>query len=611
MMVKDSSRGIDMFNIKCLAFSAWSQSMLAALALWAPMAGFPAETPTLLLMLKQDVGLTQSRPLDPALQARLEQRLGFKLKWVGNTRTHAQVLNLPDGLDRVTARATAGRLATLNEVLWAEIATPPSLPAGQVSATTTGREISLAGGAGPAEIAEFVIKLRDPGSRPPSKEVMAMLAQAAGVPLQLEWRTAGGGWLFLLPDPVTVNRAATVEMALESLPFVMYADPVRKRNAQALVRPNDPDFQQQWYLHSVSEYPGSANVQAAWELTQGSPKVTVAVLDTGILFRPTHPDLGDRLTYLDPAGRRIAGWDMISRVWQARDGNRRDPRPTDQGDWVGSVLINAHRKICEETNSSTWHGSHVAGIIGATTNNSTGVSGIDWHARLLPVRVMGACGGDLVDIVDGVYWALGDPWVRGTRVNPYPARIINMSLGGEGECSDIEQESIDYALSRNAVVVVAAGNDNVDSAQWAPGNCRGVISVSAVDKLGNLASYSNYGRNISVAAPGGNTGSLGGGTDTGMLSTANVSAKKPLPIMMNYLSYQGTSMSAPVVAGVIALMLAMDTRQQLTPQRIKTLLENTSRPFPMGGRCNGDLAGLCGAGIVDAYQAVKAVMEAP
>ena len=611
MMASDSNRGIAMFNIKCLAFSAWRQAMLAALALMAPMAGFPAESPMLLLMLKQDVGLTESRSLEPAQLARLENRVGFKLQSVGNTRTHARKFGLPAGLGIGAVREAADRLATLEEVLWAEADEPVSSPPIQISGRTIGRAISSAGMAESAQIEEIVIKLRDAGRQRPAKEVIDQLSRAAGIPLHLEWRTAGGGWLFRLPALVTVNQASTIENALESLPFVMYADPVRARNAQAFVTPNDPDFQQQWYLQSVSEYPGSANVQAAWELTQGSPKVTVAVLDTGILFRPTHPDLGGRLTYLDPANRRIAGWDMISRVWQARDGNRRDPRPTDQGDWVGSVLKNAHRKICKETNSSTWHGSHVAGIIGATTNNSTGVSGIDWNARLLPVRVMGACGGDVVDIVDGVYWALGDPWVSGTRVNPYPAQIINMSLGGEGECSNMEQESIDYALSRNAVVVVAAGNDNVDSAQWSPGNCRGVISVSAVDKLGNLATYSNYGANVSVAAPGGNTGSLGGGTDIGILSTANVSAKKPLPIMMNYLSYQGTSMSAPVVSGLIALMLAMDTRQQLTPQRIKTLLEITSRPFPTGGRCNGDLAGLCGAGIVDAYQAVKAVMETP
>ncbi|MFM8443844.1 MAG: S8 family peptidase [Methylococcus sp.] len=600
-----------MFMINLRALKAWSRPWAAVLAAMLPCAGSPADNPSLLLMLKQDVGLTESRPLDPALLARLEQQAGFKLKWVGATRTNARVLTLPAGLNKGSAREVASRLATLNEVLWAEVDAPVTPAPARVARKTAWRAISAAAMAEAATIEEMVIKLRDANSRRPSKEVIDQLARAANAPLQLGWRAGGGGWRFLLPGPVTPDQAATMEAALESLPFVMYADPVRNRNVQGWVTPNDPDFPEQWYLQNVSQYPGSANVQAAWELTQGSPDVTVAVLDTGILFRPTHPDLAGRLTYLDPAGRSIAGWDMISRVWQARDGNRRDPRPTDQGDWVGSVLQSAHRKICEETGGSSWHGSHVAGIIGAASNNSIGVSGIDWHARVLPVRVMGACGGDLVDIVDGLYWALGDPWVRGTRVNAYPARIINLSLGSEDECSNIEQESIDYALSRNAVVVVAAGNEGVDSTQWAPGNCRGVITVSAVDKLGDLAVYSNHGGNISVAAPGGNTGALGNGTDTGMLSTANGSAKRPLAMAMNYRNYQGTSMSAPVVSGVIALMLAMDTQQRLTPQRIRTLLENTSRPFPAGSRCSGDLAGQCGAGIVDAYQAVKAVLDTP
>ena len=596
---------------KLFDVGAWGLGMAAASALAWPAAGLAEENAQLLLMLKQDVGQTASRPLDPALQARLERQVGLKLTWAGTTRTHAQVLTLPAGLDRIAAREAAARLAAMNEVLWSELDTPRSQAPGKASATTPGHEVSSTADANANNIEEIVVKLRDTGAQPPSTDLMALLSRTAGVPLQLEWQTAVGGWLFRLANPVTVSQAATMERALESLSRVMYADPVRGRSAKSLVTTNDPDFPQQWFLQSVSEYPGSANVQAAWELTQGSPEVTVAVLDTGILFRPTHPDLADRLSYLDSAGRRIAGWDMISRVWQARDGNRRDAKPKDQGDWVGTVLTRSHRKICEETTNSTWHGSHVAGIIGAATNNSIGVSGIDWRARLLPVRVLGACGGDVVDIVDGLYWAVGGVGVRGARGNPYPAQVINMSLGGAGECSNMEQESIDYALSRKVVVVVAAGNDSNDAALSSPGNCRGVLTVTAVDKFGNLAPYSNYGAIVGLAAPGGNVGILGNGTDLGLLSPVNGSPKKPLPFMMTYRSYQGTSMSEPVVSGVISLMLAMDTNQQLTPQRIRSILQSTSRTFPAGSRCNAELAGQCGAGIVDAYQAVKAVMDGP
>lgn len=589
---------------------SWIAAALAVGGGLAPAAGVQAgDLQTISLMLTRDVGQREAAPLGSALKTQLEQRAGVALTWTATTRTNAQILGLPSGLTRDAARQVAARLGEVEGVLWAEV----NEAAPSIRARTDGAEQST--------IHQFVVKLHS--TETPGPKLVALLSKTAGIPMALQSRTAGGGWIFELKRPVTDSDADRIESNLESLADVKYADPVTIKHSRALT-PDDPMFQDEWFLQDPQTYPGSSNVQAAWSLTQGSNQVTVAVVDSGILFSPTHPDLKDRLTDLKSKKKiqavsgektsRIAGWDMISQVWRARDGDGRDPNPGDEGDWVAADTVKKYPQSCSEDDMdvSSWHGSHVAGTIAAKTNNGIGISGVDWNARLLPVRVLGACGGLTTDINDGVAWAAGQKGIKGTQVNQYPAQVINLSLGGRGDCSDSEQETIDFALAQKAVVVVAAGNSATEAGLESPGNCRGVITVSSVDKLGNLAYYSNYSHDdvVDLAAPGGETRTVDA---DGVLSTVNNSKTRPKTDEMDYTYMQGTSMATPVVSGVVSLMLAVDGKKQLTPAKVKAILRQTVRPFPAGTRCaeGGDKEGACGSGIIDANAAVKAVQALP
>lgn len=283
---------------------------------------------------------------------------------------------------------------------------------------------------------------------------------------------------------------------------------------------------------------------------------------------------------------------MVTSIALARDGNARDQNAQDEGDWIATFT-----GCGNELKDSSWHGSHVAGIIAATTNNREGVSGIDWKAKIVPVRVMGACGANLADIADGIIWAAGRKEVPGTRPNRTPVNIINLSIGGYGNaCPDAYQESIDYALSKGISVVVAAGNVSKDVFLAEPANCRGVISVASVNHLGDLASYSNFGDSVTVAAPGGQTmfvveyvDPMSGkaektalpSLDWGVWSTINSSPTSPDLGKMSYGPMQGTSMSAPVVSGVVSLMVSADKKHRLNPALVKKILEDTAEEFPV------------------------------
>ena len=147
-------------------------------------------------------------------------------------------------------------------------------------------------------------------------------------------------------------------------------------------------------------------------------------------------------------------------------------------------------------------GPYVSGIIAGDINNGVGIAGIDLFARLVPVRVLGECGGTDDDVFEGMLWASGVQ-IDGVPPNPYPASVINMSLGGFGTCPNAVQDAIDDALAQGAVVVVAAGNESSDTSDYAPSGCSGVITVAATNRLGDLAFYSNFGRRVDISAPGG------------------------------------------------------------------------------------------------------------
>ena len=367
--------------------------------------------------------------------------------------------------------------------------------------------------------------------------------------------------------------AALAKDLAERDPDVEYAEP--DSIMVKMMTPNDSRYNEQWHYF---ESTGGMRANTAWDLSTGTG-VRVAVIDTG--YRP-HADL---------SGQFVGGYDFIADTATAADGNGRDSDASDPGDSVTAGQCGAGTP----SSGSSWHGTHVAGTIAARTNNATGVAGVAFNAKVVPIRVLGKCGGYTSDIADAIIWAAGGT-VTGVPANAYPARVINMSLGGAGACGTTTQNAINSARSRGAVVVVAAGNDNQNAANFNPGNCAGVINVAATNRSGGRAFYSNYGTSIDVAAPGGDTSVAGGG----ILSTLNSGSTGPGSD--NYAFYQGTSMAAPHVAGVVALMLAKTP--SLTVDQVESTLKSTARAFP--GSCSG-----CGTGIVDAFKAVGGTGTTP
>ncbi len=341
-------------------------------------------------------------------------------------------------------------------------------------------------------------------------------------------------------------------------------------NTSEPVKINDPKMNRMWSLT------GEKGVSAleAWGTTRGKG-VTVAVLDSGIT---AHPDLDANV---------LPGYDFIAESAFSNDGNGRDSDPTDAGNWT----VDNQCFTGSKATASDWHGTHVAGTIAAIANNNEGIAGVAPEAKIVPVRVLGACGGFDSDITDGIIWAAGGS-VRGVPANQNPAQVINMSIGSEGTCTTPYRQAIAQANKRGSIVVVAAGNNNFDASKSSPGNCEDVITVGATDKNGKRSYFSNYGSRVDVSAPGGDRRYWGGG----ILSTLN--AGKTAPGKADYAEYQGTSMAAPHVAGIVALMKAVDPK--LTYAQAKKVLQSTSQ----GVECDQSA---CGSGIVNAARAVQQV----
>ncbi|MFJ6675536.1 S8 family serine peptidase [Actinosynnema sp. NPDC091369] len=389
-------------------------------------------------------------------------------------------------------------------------------------------------------------------------------------------------------DLGTTDRAAAAK-AIEEFradPDVAYVEP--DLMMQPLADPNDTDYTKQWDLFEAT---AGMNVPGAWGTATGQG-VTVAVIDTGYV---AHSDL---------AGKVVTGYDFVSDASRARDGNGRDSNPADNGDWTkagdcGTDLLG--NPVPPKDQNSSWHGTHVAGTIGAATNNAKGVAGIAYDAKIQPIRVLAQCGGSTSDIADAIVWASGGT-VSGVPANPTPAKVVNMSLGGQSACSSTYQNAINSAVGRGTTVVVAAGNSNADVSGFTPASCNNVIAVAASSREGNRAYYSNYGAKVDIAAPGGETRR---GTDTpgtittpqnGILSTLN--AGTTTPGAESYAPYQGTSMAAPHVAGLAALLA--QANPALTPAQVEALIKNNARP--LAGTCTGG----CGAGLADAAKTVAA-----
>ena len=373
------------------------------------------------------------------------------------------------------------------------------------------------------------------------------------------------------------DRTLAAVKSLRARPDVEYAQP--NYIFQITATPNDSGYPKQWhYFDNGSgggQAPGGINLPTAWETNKGSASVVVAVIDTGIL--PNHEDISG-------SPNLVNGYDLISDPDIGNDGDGRDADATDPGDAIAAN--ECYPGSPAQPNS--WHGTHVSGTIGVgKTNNTLGIAGINWNVKVQPVRVLGKCGGTMVDINDAIRWAAGLP-VPGVPNNPTPARVINMSLGGASPCSasPATQAAINDAVARGVTVVVAAGNESSDAAGFIPASCNGVITVAASDRRGYLATrYSNFGTRVDIMAPGGDVrqDSDNDGNPDGVLSMVNG----------GYAYYNGTSMAAPHTAGVAALLLSEDSTR--TPDQVRSLLKARAMT-----RTAVQCPKPCGAGLLNA-----------
>jgi serine protease len=426
--------------------------------------------------------------------------------------------------------------------------------------------------------------------------------------------------------------SATLAQALAADSEVEHAEVDHRRRALAV--PSDPLYAPtsgtspasgQWYLKAptanaavlAADVVSSINAPGAWDITTGSASIVVAVVDTGVRF--DHPDLANQL---------LAGYDMVSNTTISNDGSARDADASDPGDYVTSAeAATSTFSNCDVADSS-WHGTMVSGLVGASGNNGIGMAGVGWNLKILPVRVLGKCFGYDSDIIAGMRWAAGLS-VAGVPANTTPARVINLSLGGDGSCSSSYASAVSEITAAGAVIVAAAGNTS-GHAVGVPANCSGVVGVAGLRHIGTKVGYSDVGSALAIAAPGGNCVNSTGSCLYPILSTTNTGNTTPVAGSAGA-SYTdgnnyavGTSFSAPLVSGTAALMLSANP--SLTPAQVTSLLKSTARAFPTSGADSGVATchapdgtdqlecycttSTCGAGMLDAAAAVSAASEA-
>lgn len=460
-----------------------------------------------------------------------------------------------------------------------------------------------------------------PGTAAAVRERIARIGRQAGVSVNDSRQI--GTWMHVAQARGMASSELARRLALRS--EVEYAVEDQLRHATQVV-PNDPLFPGnltpttpavgQWYLRAPDvTMPSALNAAGAWAVTTGNSSIVVAVLDTGVRY--DHPDLQNKL---------LPGYNMISDGAIAGNGVGRTNDASDLGDWVTSQEIAANAAIfrnCTPQSTSSWHGTQVAGVLGASTHNGVGMASVGRGIRILPVRVLGKCGGYDSDIIAGMYWAAGFS-IPGVPANPHPARVLNLSLAGPGTCSQAYVDVINaLATQKNAVVVASAGNE-AGLAVETPANCAGVIGVAGLRNVGTKVGFSSLGPEVDISAPGGNCVNLTGACLYPILTTTNSGDTTPVANSAAYTNSfdvsLGTSFSAPMVAGTAALMLS--AQPSLSPAAIRSLMMGTSQPFPTTGGSPGTsncvapttteqlecycTQQTCGAGMLDAGAAVAA-----
>ncbi|MFC0399601.1 S8 family serine peptidase [Paraburkholderia rhizosphaerae] len=433
----------------------------------------------------------------------------------------------------------------------------------------------------------------------------ASLSAAIALHAHYVRQLATGAELVHMNRDLSASETEALIRQIAADPAVKYVEPEYLMKLDDISLPVDLDLgfpRYQWdYLQangagflddslrtSVPDW-GGAEIQHAWQLSNGAG-ITIASLDTGVTV---HPDLDLSLAN--------AGYDFISSAdISGRPADGRIPGGWDTGDWetAGECGEGAAAK------NSSWHGTHVFGTVGGElTNNILGLSGTAYGAQVVPIRVVGHCGGSNADIADAIVWASGGS-VPGVPANRHPAQVLSLSLGGQGTCDPDGAlgQAISAALGRGAVVVVAAGNANVDVSTVEPANCSGVVSVAAVGISSQRAFYSDYGA-VTLAAPGGDRTS----PTSGFIWSA-FNSGTTVPGTPSYHGSVGTSQATPHVAGIVAMMQSYRLilrKQLLTPAKVIALLQSTATPP------NVTPDKPIGAGIVNGYRAVQAAGSQP